>query len=90
MRWFGLWALFAGFGAWLRWVYAAPMAEKMWENSQAVGGGQLALDKIQRLENFVELAGMALIVFAVFMSIVQYRRLRQRSELATESEEGTS
>lgn len=79
MGWFVLWGVVALVGVWLRWSYADPMVERLWENSQEAGGGLAAKDSIDQLGRFVEQAGFVLILVAVFMTLVQLKRLRERS-----------
>ena len=78
MGWFLLWGVVALIGAWLRWSFAAPLVERLWDNSREAGGGLAAKDSIDQLGRFVEQAGFVLILVAVFMTLVQLKRVRER------------
>ena len=81
MGWFLVWGLLGAFGAWLRWIYVDPLVERLWADSAEAGGGVAARDSIHQLGQFLEGAGAVLIVVAIFMSVVQVRRLRDRRQL---------
>ena len=78
MAWFVLWGIVGLTGAWLKWSYSEPMVERLWANSQEAGGGLAAKDSIDQLGRFVEQAGFVLMGVALFMTLVQVKRLRER------------
>lgn len=82
MGWLVVWLVCGAFGVWMHWFLPGPLVERLLADSQEAGGGPAAAESIEQLGRFFGGAGWVFMGVAVFMLVVQVRRMREAREKA--------